>query len=110
MAMYIIDRSYIYSEAHCPDFSGWENKELEAMCNSIFSEKMADRLYDWAGLHWFPETGEVGAEGGSDMDPDEIQRWFEDARNQIADKIIEMSEGEIRTAYNELSCSEPLHG
>ena len=34
MSMYIIGRSETYSKQ--PDFSGWENDEIESMCDSIY--------------------------------------------------------------------------
>ena len=102
MAMYIVDRSYIYSSENRPDFSGWENDELETMCNDIFTARIVKMLNDWAGLHWFPETSEIGAEGGSNIDPEEIREWFENTRDQIADEIIGMDEDELRAAYMEL--------
>lgn len=102
MAMYIIDKSATYSDL--PDFSIWENEELEAMCNSIFYHRMADAADNYAGLTWFPETGEIGKEGDEAPDPDIyiIQEWFQEKADEISSQIIVMDGDEVRATYDAL--------
>lgn len=102
MTMYIIDKSEIYSKQ--PDFSSWENDELESMCDSIFYHWMSDAADNYAGLTWFPETGEVGKESDEapDLDTYTIQEWFQEAGNEIFDKIISMDEDKVRETYDAL--------
>lgn len=102
MSMYIIDRSETYSKQ--PDFSGWENDEIESMCDSIYHRRMADAADNYAGLTWFPETGEIGKESDEipDLDTYGIREWFEETGNEISLQIITMDADEIRAAYNAL--------
>lgn len=98
MAMHIIDRDYLYSENNIPDFSGWEDEELESMCSEIYRSRVYDAL-DARGLTWFPETSEIGAEGGTDMASFEICELFEGIADKTWDDLSKMEEDEIRATY-----------
>lgn len=98
MAMHIIDRDYLYSENNMPDFSGWEDEELESMCSEIYRSRVYDAL-DARGLTWFPETSEIGAEGGTDMASFEISELFESVTSEVWNDLVKMGEDEIRAAY-----------
>lgn len=98
MAMHIIDRDYLYSENNTPDFSGWEDEELESMCSEIYRSRVYNAL-DSHGLTWFPETSETGAEGGTDMASFEISELFEGIADKTWNDLSKMDEDEIRAAY-----------
>lgn len=98
MAMHIIDRDYLYGENNTPDFSGWEDEELESMCSEIYRSRVYDAL-DSHGLTWFPETSEIGAEGGTDMASFEISELFESVTSEVWNDLVKMGEDEIRAAY-----------
>lgn len=102
MAMYIIDKSETYSKQ--PDFGGWENDELESMCDSIYHRRMTDAADNYNGLTWFPETGEIGKESNEkpDIDTYAIQEWFQETGDEIFAQIIVMDEDEVRAAYAEI--------
>lgn len=98
MAMHIIDRDSIYSENNMPDFSGWEDEELESMCSEIYRSRVYDAL-DAHSLTWFPETSEIGAEGGTDMASFEISELFEGIADKTWNDLSKMEEDEIRATY-----------
>lgn len=98
MAMHIIDRDYLYSENNTPDFSGWEDEELESMCSEIYRSRVYDAL-DSHGLTWFPEASEIGAEGGTDMASFEVAELFEDIADTAWNELAKMDEDEIKAAY-----------
>ena len=79
-----------------PDFTGWENGEITAMCNELYYTRVYDAL-EKIGLMWSERESAVYTDGdyaGTDPVKD-----FREISEPIFDTIITMDETEIRAAY-----------
>ena len=79
-----------------PDFTGWENDEITAMCNELYYTRVYDALEN-IGLMWSERESTVYTDGdyaGTDPVSD-----FKKISEPVFDSIITMDETEIRAAY-----------
>lgn len=104
MAMHIVARNVVFSTAMMPDMAlmGECRREKAEKMEAIYRDAVRNRLYAWGKLTWFPEMSEIGAEGGTDIDPDEIIRYFESLSVAVMNDILIMDDDEIEAAYKNI--------
>ena len=105
-----IDETDLYSDIQFPDFSSWENPEIEDMCLSIYRNRI-DTAMQNAGYYWFPEESKIAVDCHTEEEEsapitmaqkERARSIFQQAADDAWNKIIAMDEPGVRAAYDAL--------